>query len=130
MICADMGPMQMLKLEWWRLSRERERQLARDREACVFWSVDEVDELEQERRDADVDVDALMVDDIEQQEEAELEALVSALEGAGSKSSSAHFSDDEDYDGLFMDLISQQQQQQWQLQGETSSCYSQDVEMS
>ncbi|KXX81943.1 hypothetical protein MMYC01_200316 [Madurella mycetomatis] len=99
---------------------------------------DEVEELEQERqegegmrRDVDMDVDALMVDDIEQQEEAELEALVSTWEGAGPKtSSSPHFSDDEDYDGLFMDLISQQQQQQWQLQDGAGSNHWQDVEMS
>ncbi|GAB1315144.1 hypothetical protein MFIFM68171_05354 [Madurella fahalii] len=134
------GEDEMLKLEWWRLNRERERLLAGDPDACFFWSVDEVEALEEEQGkdermrgmgcDADMDVDALMVDDMEQHEEAEVEALVSVLEGRGKMSSSPHFSDDEDYDGLFMDLISQQQQQQWQLPGGGVSNHSQDVEMS
>lgn len=72
------------------------------------------------------DVDALMADVIAQEEAAEVDALLSALEGQGAKG--AQFSDDdEDYDGLFMDLIAQQQQQQ-QQDGQGISL-SQDVEM-
>lgn len=74
---------------------------------------------------ADRDADAMMADAIVQQEEAELEALVSDLER---KRESAHFSDDEDYDGLFMDLIQQQQQRQDDDAGMGTS-WSQDVEM-
>jgi hypothetical protein len=72
------------------------------------------------------DVDAMMADVIAQQEEAEVDALVSALEGQsrdGNRNGSAHFSDDEDYDGLFMDLIQSQQEPQ-------GMDFSQDVEMS
>jgi hypothetical protein len=71
------------------------------------------------------DVDAMMADVIAQQE-AEVDALVSALEGQprdGNGNESAHFSDDEDYDGLFMDLIQSQQEPQ-------GMDFSQDVEMS
>jgi hypothetical protein len=75
------------------------------------------------------DRDALMADAIAQQEEAEMEALVSTLEGqtgSGSGPGSGQFSDDEDYDGLFMDLI---QQQEGQEEGQGMG-HSQDVEMS
>lgn len=68
------------------------------------------------------DMDALMADAIAQQEQAEVDALVSALEGQGGQ-----FSDDEDYDGLFMDLIQQQQPPQQGGQGMNDE---QDVEMS
>jgi hypothetical protein len=71
------------------------------------------------------DVDAMMADVIAQQEEAEVDALVSVLEARPQDGSgNAQFSDDEDYDGLFMNLIQSQQQQP---QGMASS---QDVEMS
>lgn len=70
-----------------------------------------------------------MVDQIEQQEQAEVEALVSVLEEAGP--APPHFSDDEEYDGLFMDLISQQQQQPPPpTRGERTAGDCQDVEMS
>lgn len=88
-------------------------------------AAEEEEEGQETRRD--VDVDALMVDDIERQEEAEVQALVSALEGSAWSPSSSHFSDDDDYDGLFMDLISEQQ---WQQQEGQAPSYSQDVEMS
>jgi hypothetical protein len=79
------------------------------------------------------DMDALMADAIAQQEQADVDALVSALEEEGRWDGYGHdelqqqqqqFSDDEDYDGLFMDLIQQQQQQQEGMGGE------EDVEMS
>jgi hypothetical protein len=78
-------------------------------------------------------MDALMADAIAQQEQADVDALVSALEEEGRWDGHGHdelqqqqqqFSDDEDYDGLFMDLIQQQQQQQEGMGGE------EDVEMS
>ncbi|KAL2019702.1 hypothetical protein VTK56DRAFT_9239 [Thermocarpiscus australiensis] len=133
------GEDELLKLEWWRLNRER--QLAREAEVAQYLALDaDVDEQERElqlqgllaRREpgGGSDVDALMADAIEQQEEAEVDALLSALEMAESEGQrglpgspgSSHFSNDEDYDGIFMDLISQQNGQ--------AICHSQDVEMS
>jgi hypothetical protein len=82
------------------------------------------------------DMDALMADAIAQQEQADVDALVSALEEEGRWDGHGHdeqqqqqFSDDEDYDGLFMDLIQQQQQQQ-QQQGGQGMGGEEDVEMS
>ncbi|KAK4033972.1 hypothetical protein C8A01DRAFT_19172 [Parachaetomium inaequale] len=134
----------LLKLEWWRLHRERtqakEAELAQydllgvlDADAVAReeeeMRMQEMEELEYPPHD---DRDALMADAIAQQEEAEMEALVSALEGqagSGSGSGSGHFSDDEDYDGLFMDLIQQQQQQHEDEEGQGMGD-SPDVEMS
>lgn len=76
-----------------------------------------------QERHAKQDMDALMADAVALQEEAEIEALLSTLEGQEASSRSpAHFSDDEDYDGLFMDLLQQQP-------GSQEIGHSQDVEM-
>ncbi|KAH6641711.1 hypothetical protein F5144DRAFT_610439 [Chaetomium tenue] len=148
------GEDEILKLEWWRLTRERNQ--AKAAEAAQYFSGMDADLAAQEEEElrmlaqqqqqylqyerdqqqyqqqyqpqrgyADRDMDAMMADVIGQQEEAELEALVSDLER---KRESAHFSDDEDYDGLFMDLIQQQQQRQDGDAGMGTS-WSQDVEM-
>jgi hypothetical protein len=128
--------LQLLKLEWYRLNRERLQ--ARDAELDEYLAAMDADLVAQEEAElrriqeqqqqqrlqqpGDADVDALMADVIAQEEEAELDALVSALQaGSDGQRQSTHFSDDEDYDGLFMDLIQQQD-------GERI-CYSQDVEM-
>lgn len=119
---------QLLKLEWHRLNREMQQ--ARDAEAALYsWGLsdpgleEEEEELQRQMRmqqgyadeDGNMDVDAMMADAIAQQEQAEVDALVSSLEGGGGGNGNgqggvaAQFSDDdEDYDGLFMDLISQQ----------------------
>lgn len=130
---------QLLKLEWWRLNRERQQ--AKEAEAAQYMvsdaelAAEEEEELRRqalEQPGADVDMDALMADVIAQQEEAEMEALVSTLgvDCAGGRGyrredgrlpGSPQFSDDEDYDGLFEDLISQQDGQ--------PMADSQDVEM-
>lgn len=60
-------------------------------------------------------VDDMMVDAIAQEEEAELEALLSSMptedvDMPEERPSSPHFSEDEDYDALFMEFISQQGQ--------------------
>ncbi|KAK4237430.1 hypothetical protein C8A03DRAFT_16031 [Achaetomium macrosporum] len=127
------GEDELLKLEWYRLNRERLQ--ARDAELDEYLAAIDADlvaqeeaelrrirEQQQQQQPGNVDVDALMADVIAQEEEAEVDALVSALEaGSDGQRQSTHFSDDEDYDGLFMDLIQQQD-------GERI-CYSQDVEM-
>ncbi|KAK3296792.1 uncharacterized protein B0H64DRAFT_390334 [Chaetomium fimeti] len=137
------GEDELLKLEWLRLTRERNQIKAA--EGAQYLGMVDADLLAQEEEEmrmqaqqqqqqqqpprgyVDRDADAFMADTIAQQEEAELEALVSDME---EKRASAHFSDDEDYDGLFMDLIQQQQQQQRQENGAGLGMgYSQDVEM-
>ncbi|KAK4104561.1 hypothetical protein N658DRAFT_464217 [Parathielavia hyrcaniae] len=123
----------LLKLEWWRHNRERlqakEAELAEYLGPMMDADVFVREEEEFQRAAAqEEDGDAMMADFIAQQEEAEVEALLAALEyreGDGS-SSPLHFSDDEDYDGLFMDLIQSQQG----AQGAQGLAHSQDVEMS
>jgi hypothetical protein len=129
---------QLLKLEWHRLTRERQQ--AKEAEAAHYLGgalMDDADEEElqmmQQQYARHQDMDALMADAIAQQEQADVDALVSALEEEGRwdgygldelQQQQQQFSDDEDYDGLFMDLIQQQQQQQEGMGGE------EDVEMS
>ncbi|KAK3307960.1 uncharacterized protein B0T15DRAFT_490569 [Chaetomium strumarium] len=134
------GEDELLKLEWYRLNRERLQ--ARDAELDEYLAAMDADLVAQEEAElrriweqqqlqqqqqllqqpGNADVDALMADVIAQEEEAELDALVSALQAdSDGQRQSTHFSDDEDYDGLFMDLIQQQDRER--------ICYSQDVEM-
>jgi hypothetical protein len=68
------------------------------------------------RQQPEMDVDDMMADAIAQEEEAELEALLSSMprddmdmQISGEKrADSPHFSEDEDYDALFVDLLNQQ----------------------
>lgn len=152
------GEDELLKLEWLRLTRERNQAKSAEAAQCLgAMDADLVAQEEEELRMlaqqqqyqqqqfqqqqhqqryqqqyqpqrgfANRDMDAMMADAIAQQEEAELEALVSGLEGNGD---STHFSDDEDFDGLFMDLIQQQQQQRQEDGAGMGTSWSQDVEM-
>ncbi len=56
--------------------------------------------------------DEMMVDAIAEEEEAELEALISSIPppaaAESSRPPSLHLSDDEDYDALFADYLAQQ----------------------
>ncbi|KAK3365727.1 hypothetical protein B0T24DRAFT_397142 [Lasiosphaeria ovina] len=131
------GEDELLKLEWVRLNREL-RQAKHSDTACMVSEGEIEDEpalqlhphfQNHNRNPAVDDVDALMVDAIEQQEEAELDALLSSLpeESQNRQSqpgSPCFFSDDDDYDGLFMDLLSRQSQD------DPAMALSQDVEMS
>lgn len=74
-------------------------------------------------QEAGVDADAMMVDMYEQEQAAEMEALVSSLSAGQQQQQqvpsrpppdSPHWSDDEDYDALFMDYLSQEQLSQHQ----------------
>ncbi|KAK4138874.1 hypothetical protein BT67DRAFT_438180 [Trichocladium antarcticum] len=140
------GEDELLKLEWWRLNRERQQ--ANEAEAALYLAMERDLEAEEEelRRAAweqqqqrpssssssswggGEDVDAMMADAIAREEEAEMDALVSGLEEDDWEAQrrrrlpgSPHFSDDDDYDGLFLHLISQQDGQ--------AARHSQDVEM-
>lgn len=72
---------------------------------------------EQPRQEVPVEVDDMMVDVLEHEEEAELDALISSMPSQPSSSDmiirpdSPHWSDDEDYDALFMDFLSQEDNQ-------------------
>lgn len=72
----------------------------------------------------------MMLDEIEQQEEAELDALLSALPETTSSQTrpeSLHlYSDDDDYDAIFMDFISSQSEESSQRIANSQG----DVEMS
>ncbi len=73
--------------------------------------------------DMDVDLDAQMIDTLEHEEQAEIDALLSSLPQSSStrvEPGSPHFSDDDDYDAIFNDFI---------RQTEENTAASQDVEM-
>lgn len=78
----------------------------------------------------DQDIDSMMLDEIEQQEEAELDALFLALPEMSSSQTrpeSPHlYSDDDDYDKIFMDFISSQSEESSQQIAHSQG----DVEMS
>jgi hypothetical protein len=112
--CLDANPVrQLLKLEWSRLNQELRQAKESDIEGFV-----RIEDIENEPpAEQPEDIDAMMLDALEQEEQAELEALLASLPSQGSERTqtsqnrpeSMHFSDDEDYDSLFMELISEQE---------------------
>ncbi|KAK4147994.1 uncharacterized protein C8A04DRAFT_23785 [Dichotomopilus funicola] len=147
------GKDELYKLEWWRQQRERALAMqAEEARQIGFLDADMVARDEEEMRmhyaqpsqhqldhhqhaaQNGTDMDAMMADAIALQEQAEMDALISAMENgqdaAQTPFKSGQFSDDEDdYDGLFMDFIQQQQQQQHQQQNQERIGESEDVEM-
>lgn len=127
----------MLKLEWFSLNKDLQRAKDADLDGIVFeWDIDEAARLREEamsrplgarRQEApepSPDADDMMVDALEQEQLAELEQL-DALEASvpdgplderprWQQQRSPHWSDDDDYDELFMDYLSQEQQNQSQ----------------
>lgn len=68
--------------------------------------------------DVDMDADDMLVDMLEQEHQAELEAMAEAMAPRDPSSSerrhvldSSQWDDEEDYDALFMDLLAQEQQE-------------------
>ncbi|KAG7289707.1 hypothetical protein NEMBOFW57_006083 [Staphylotrichum longicolle] len=123
------GEDELLKLEHHRLTRERHQ--AKERE--VLGLTADPDLMAQEEEEMmllrmrqqheqemgmgmgmDVDLDALMADAIAQQEAAEVDALVQGLELESGAQAHQFSDDDEDYDGLLLDFIQQQEQEQEQ----------------
>lgn len=115
----------MLRLEWARLNRELRRQ--KDAELAVLGTDADIEEALQSqqqqasRQPAD-DIDDMMVDAIAREEEAEIEALLSSMPQPPTQTDEdgdrdmdegrperVYFSDDEDYDALFMELSQQEQ---------------------
>lgn len=130
---------QLLKLEWSSLNRDLEQARNADLDGVVFESdIEDAARLREEvmrksprslleaipevsaSLEAGVDADAMMVDMFEQEQAAEFEALMSSMaarqqqrqQGSSGPPGSPHWSDDEDYDALFMDYLSQEQQSQ------------------
>jgi hypothetical protein len=116
---------QALKLEWWRLTNELRR--AKESELAVFGTDADIEDAlqlqesvrSQEPEQPVGDIDEMMVDSIAREEEAEMEALLSSMppadtdmeDGAGERRpESPHFSDEDDYDALFMEFVSQQEE--------------------
>jgi hypothetical protein len=110
--------LQVLKLEWSTFERMRRQQKNADIDGLVF--EDELDDITEtvEEQMPPEDFDEMMVDSHAQREEAELDAMFSTYEAQSSsqqppvRSDSPSLSDDDDYDSLFMDLLSQQQSSQ------------------
>ncbi|KAI1438363.1 hypothetical protein GGR50DRAFT_425294 [Xylaria sp. CBS 124048] len=105
------GDQEALKLEWNVLNKRWRRQKDMDIDGIVF--EDELDDIPENPQQEQREVDGMMVDAIARQEEAELNAMLSLLgPGAASQPQQQHdtnsVSDDEDYDALFMDILSHQ----------------------
>ncbi|KAK1760612.1 hypothetical protein QBC47DRAFT_367668 [Echria macrotheca] len=99
------GENEILKLEWTRLNRELQQ--AKESAADCFIREEEIDDEPVPELD---DADSMMLDEIIREEEAEIDALLSALpietEQSDEKApGSSQFSDDE-YDDLFMEYLS------------------------
>ncbi|KAI1389591.1 uncharacterized protein F4822DRAFT_398888 [Hypoxylon trugodes] len=112
------GDQEALKLEWSILDRQRREQKNADIDGIVFEDeIDDIPELQRQVPPENPD-DMMMVDEIAQQEERELDAMLSMYEAQSTQTSqpfvpqSPAMSDDEDYDSIFMDLLSQQRSNQ------------------
>lgn len=132
---------QLLKLEWSSLNRDIQQARNADLDGVVFESdIEDAARLREEvmqkhpshpswleaipeeaaaggGMQVEADADEIMVDMLEQEQQAELDALVSSMpEGQQQLSSrspdSPHLSDDYDYDALFLDYLSQEEQGQ------------------
>lgn len=134
---------QLLKLEWFSLNKDLRQAKNTDLDGVVFESdIEDAARLREEvmrkplraleivpeasagqETDAEVDADEMMVDLLEQEQQAELEALMSSIPpetSAMKPPDSPHWSDDEEYDALFMDYLSQEHKT-GQCQGPASS---------
>jgi hypothetical protein len=72
----------------------------------------ELEDISEKPVEAQQETDDMMVDAMAQEEEAELDAMLSLLNTGSSQTperpDTPSLSDDEDYDTLFMDILSQQ----------------------
>ncbi|KAI1162791.1 hypothetical protein F5B18DRAFT_359370 [Nemania serpens] len=105
------GDQEALKLEWHVLNRRRRQEKDMDIDGLVF--NDELEDIAENPREVQEETDDMMVDAIAREEEAELDAMLALLDTASSpqaprRPDTPSLSDDEDYDTLFMDMLSQQ----------------------
>lgn len=126
---------QLLKLEWFSLNKDLRQAKNADLDGVVFDSdIEDAARLRdevmskprtlraspeasasQEPGDVDMGADEMLVDVFEQEQQAELEAMVAEMSGHTSNdgfSGSPPWFDDEDYDALFTDYLHQEQQEQ------------------
>lgn len=61
--------------------------------------------------DMEMGADDVLVDMFEQEQQAEMDAMAEAMSSGERPPDSAPWSDDEDYDSLFMDYLEQEQQE-------------------
>ncbi len=101
---------QALKLEWHVLNKQRRQEKDMDLDGFVF--DDELEDIPENPYELLEETDDMMVDAIAQEEEAELDAMLSLLDTNSSqvpqRPGTPSLSDDEDYDTLFTDMLSQQ----------------------
>ncbi|KAI2624061.1 hypothetical protein GGS21DRAFT_493975 [Xylaria nigripes] len=105
------GDQEALKLEWNVLNKRRRQEKDTDLDGFVF--DDELEDIPKNPQQVQQEADSIMVDVIAQQEEAELNATLSSLTTGSftqelGRSENNLLSDDEDYDALFLEMLSQQ----------------------
>ncbi|KAI0414366.1 hypothetical protein F5X98DRAFT_377820 [Xylaria grammica] len=104
------GDQEALKLEWNVLNKQRRQEKDLDVDGFVFDT--ELEDILENPYEPHEETDDMMVDAIAQEEEAELDAMLSLLNTSSLQTpvrpDAASLSDDEDYDALFTDMLSQQ----------------------
>ncbi|KAI0012684.1 hypothetical protein F4779DRAFT_17824 [Xylariaceae sp. FL0662B] len=105
------GDQEALKLEWSTLQRRWREQKNTDLDGMVFEN--ELDDIPEISQETPQESDDIMVDAIAQEEEEEMNAMLSMLETQSYQPTfkppeSPSLPDDDDYDDIFMDLLSQQ----------------------
>ncbi|KAJ9156086.1 hypothetical protein NKR23_g861 [Pleurostoma richardsiae] len=110
------GENELLKLEWFSMDREFRQAKNSDIQGIVSDAeIEDAARIRAEKANAMPyeDPDEMMADVLAQEEQAELDALISSMDQPPSAEStqrpdSPHWSDDEDYDSLFRDFVSQE----------------------
>ncbi|RYC54976.1 hypothetical protein CHU98_g11233 [Xylaria longipes] len=96
--------------QWNVLNRQRKQEKDMDLDGIVY--NDELEDIPESMFEAQEETDDMMVDAIAREEEAELDAMLSLLDTSSLQTprrpDTPSLSDDEDYDTLFMDMLSQQ----------------------
>ncbi|KAI1812645.1 hypothetical protein GGS20DRAFT_523379 [Poronia punctata] len=105
------GDQETLKLEWQVLNRKWREQKAADLDGFVF--EEDIEDIPEEPETVPFETDDMMVDVVAQEEEAEMNAMLSLLDTTLSSRTAAPpdtstLADDDDYDALFMDILTQE----------------------
>ncbi|KAJ3577571.1 hypothetical protein NPX13_g2997 [Xylaria arbuscula] len=104
------GDQEALKLEWHILDKQRRQEKDMDLDGFVYEN--ELEDILENPYELSQEADDMMVDAMAQEEEAELDAMLSLLDADSSqvprRPDTPSLSDDEDYDTLFNDMLSQQ----------------------
>ncbi|KAI4598640.1 hypothetical protein KJ359_002530 [Pestalotiopsis sp. 9143b] len=107
------GDQEVLRLEWSAQDRKRRQQKERDIDGLMFEDdLEDLPQLSQSHSPAYQEDDDMMVDSHAMEEQAELDAMLSAYEAENTertpteRAESPTLSDDE-YDNIFMDMLSQ-----------------------